>query len=159
MHPAARSRLWLPVCVVVAFSALSARATTIYWSDAAQNVSNAASVSSVDANGSGATTLVTGLQKSVSLAADNDYLYYPSFSGSWEIRRSVVAGGAGTTLFTAPARPESMFATASHIYFTTSSGGVYRVNKDGTLTVEKLPGVTDPAQFTGFGPNAKTYVR
>lgn len=34
-----------------------------------------------------------------------------------------------------------------------------RVNKDGTLTVEKLPGVTDPAQFTGFGPNAKTYVR
>lgn len=34
-----------------------------------------------------------------------------------------------------------------------------RVNRDGTLTVEKLPGVTDPAQFTGFGPNAKTYVR
>jgi hypothetical protein len=34
-----------------------------------------------------------------------------------------------------------------------------RVNKDGTLTVEKLPGVTDPAQFTGFGPGAKTYVR
>lgn len=34
-----------------------------------------------------------------------------------------------------------------------------RVNKDGTLTVEKLPGVTDPAQFTGFGANAKTYTR
>ena len=34
-----------------------------------------------------------------------------------------------------------------------------RVNKDATLTVEKLPGVTDPKLFTGFGANAKTYVR
>ena len=34
-----------------------------------------------------------------------------------------------------------------------------RVNKDGTLTVEKLPGVTDPKSFTGFGANAKTYER
>ena len=34
-----------------------------------------------------------------------------------------------------------------------------RVNRDGTLTVEKLPGVTDPKQFTGFGAKALTYVR
>ena len=31
--------------------------------------------------------------------------------------------------------------------------------KDGTLKVEKLPGVTDPASFKGFGANAKVYVR
>ena len=34
-----------------------------------------------------------------------------------------------------------------------------RVNKDATLTVEKLPGITDPKLFAGFGANAKTYVR
>ena len=34
-----------------------------------------------------------------------------------------------------------------------------RVNKDATLTVEKLPGVTDPKSFTGFGANARTYER
>lgn len=134
MHPVARSRLWLPVCVLVAFSAMSARATTIYWSDAAQNSTNAASVGSVDANGTGATTLVSGLQNSVSLSADNDYLYYsdfPGFSG-WVIKRSPITGGAGTTLFTPAARPESIFATSSYIYYTTSGGGVYRVNKDGS---------------------------
>ncbi|MFN8023096.1 MAG: hypothetical protein U0Q03_16335 [Acidimicrobiales bacterium] len=34
-----------------------------------------------------------------------------------------------------------------------------QVHEDGSMTVEKLPGLTSPEQFTGFGPDALTYVR
>lgn len=34
-----------------------------------------------------------------------------------------------------------------------------QLHDDGSMTVEKLPGLTSPEQFTGFGPDALTYVR
>ena len=34
----------------------------------------------------------------------------------------------------------------------------FQVNSDGWMMVEKRPG-KDAASFTGFGPDAKTYVR
>ena len=119
----------------------------LYWSNYATSTINRANL-----NGTGVTTLVSGLNSPSAVAVDSSHIYWTDYSGGHTVSEANLDGTGVTNLVTGPSYSQGMAVDGSHLYWSITmdaaadpnSGTINEANLDGTGVTTLVTGQYDP---------------